>query len=436
MRPEDNQQIGRVGTPQVPQRSFVHTPPSRNSDYSNTDQGSGAAINPQQTQQDAATNVIRSQIDSIYNRDPNHTETTSEAPQPQAPQQQVAPQQNIDTNPYERTHTQNRTIQADQWKQYHSAWQEYYQKYYEGYYAHHLQKAKTELHSSQPQQATPQHDDATKTLGSGPRTDGPVSRREAVDDLKQRLLGTVQSSAQKARKSRHFVPAAAAFGVVIIFLFLQFNQVIVSNVKAYVSPGSIDPENIIVAPDTTAEVSDESRLIIPKINVDAPVFYDVGIDNDSQMAAMENGIAHFPIAGASSHPGEVGNTVLSGHSSNDVFAAGDFKFIFMQLDKLQEGDVIYANYKGTRYTYSVTKKEVVLPTEVNKLTYETDKPVMTLITCTPLGTAEKRLLVTAEQISPDPTTADKAPDDGADAAEESSIPGQGEPTLLERVFGS
>lgn len=91
------------------------------------------------------------------------------------------------------------------------------------------------------------------------------------------------------------------------------------------------------------------------------------------------------IPGASSHPGQVGNTVLSGHSSNDVFAAGDYKFIFMQLDKLEIGDTIYANYEGVRYTYIVTGKEEVLPSQVDKLIYPTDKPVMTLITCTPLA---------------------------------------------------
>lgn len=51
MRPEDNQQNGRVGTPQQAARSYVHTPPSRD---------------PQYRQQEAAANIIRAQLDSIY----------------------------------------------------------------------------------------------------------------------------------------------------------------------------------------------------------------------------------------------------------------------------------------------------------------------------------------------------------------------------------
>ena len=165
-----------------------------------------------------------------------------------------------------------------------------------------------------------------------------------------------------------------------------------------------------------------------------PVIYGIGPDHDSQMAAMEKGVAHFSIPGASSHPGEIGNTALSGHSSNDLFDPGDYKFIFAQLDKLTIGDTIYANYEGKRYTYVVTKTEVVKPTDVSALVYPTDKPVLTLITCTPLGTALNRLLVTAEQVSPDPADAEAAPAD-TETTEETSIPGSS-PTLFERLFGA
>jgi sortase A len=209
-----------------------------------------------------------------------------------------------------------------------------------------------------------------------------------------------------------------------------------ATVNAYVSPGSIDPQNIVIDPTSSGVVSPESRLIIPKINVDVPAIYDVGIDHASQMSAMEKGVAHFPIPGANSHPGEVGNTVLSGHSSNDLFDPGDYKFIFAQLEKLEVGDTIYANYNSVRYTYVISKKEVVKPTEVNKLVYPTTKPVLTLITCTPLGTARDRLLVTAEQVSPDPAKAASAPaSSGESSGENSSLPGANSATLLEKLFG-
>ena len=219
----------------------------------------------------------------------------------------------------------------------------------------------------------------------------------------------------------------------ILFVFLQYNSLIISNVMAYVSPGNIDPQNIVIDPNADNNVDPESRLIIPKINVDVPVLYDVGSDYKSQMTAMTKGLAHFSIPGANSHPGEIGNTVLSGHSSNDLFDPGDYKFIFAQLDKLVKGDTVYANYKSKRYAYIVTKKSVVKPSEVNKLIYETNKPMLTLITCTPLGTALNRLLVTTQQVSPDPESASPKPKPTGDS--DSQMPGTA-PTLLERLLGA
>lgn len=200
---------------------------------------------------------------------------------------------------------------------------------------------------------------------------------------------------------------------------------------AFISPGSLDSQNIIVDPNTIIEVGPEPRLIIPKINVDAPVNYGIGNDHDSLMAGMTNGIAHFAIPGANSRPGQKGNTVLSGHSSNDLFDTGNYKFIFVQLERVEKGDIIYTHYESKRYTYIVTKKEVVGPNEVDKLIYPTDKPVLTLITCVPIGTANSRLLVTAEQISPDPKQATATPIE--DQIETNLIPGK-QPSLIERLF--
>lgn len=394
-------------------------------------------------QQAATANVIRSQIDALYGGSPVAEQKQQPVIQPVAAQtadQQYAAQSQAQpqaANPYDRTHSANPQPQAEQWKQYHSAWQNYYQQYYEGYYAQ--QKA---VEEQQRQQATPVQNQPTTEHGffsvqlEEKSEEGELTKDQALFDLRQKLLGQVRSRATKIRKSRHFIPIAASLAVVMVFAFLQYNQVLFAAVNAYVSPGAIDPQNIVIDPGGGV-VGSESRLIIPKINVDVPAIYDVGADYDSQMAAMQKGVAHFPIPGANSHPGEIGNTVLSGHSSNDLFDPGDYKFIFAQLEKLATGDTIYANYNGKRYTYVVTKTEVVKPTEVGKLVYPTNKPVMTLITCTPLGTSQNRLLVTAEQISPDPAGAAAAPTgSGESGSDNATIPGASSPTILERIFGA
>lgn len=371
-----------------------------------------------QSSRRAATNVIRAQIDALYGDRPTAERTTPEAPG-RAPTPQTATTE--DSNPYQRTYSTQPNPQADQWQNYHSAWQNYYESYYKQYYGTNRTAAQTGYFSNQT--------DLEKTTEI-------LTKDEALVELRQSLLGKVKKSASKIRRSRHFVPIIAALVVVLLAVFIQYNRVLIATVNAYVSPGAINPQNIVIDPNADIAVSPEPRLIIPKINVDVPVLYDVGADHNSQMAAMAKGVAHFSIPGASSHPGEVGNTVISGHSSNDLFDPGDYKFIFAQLEKLKIGDTIYANYNSIRYTYVVTKMEVVKPTEVSKLIYPTNKPMLTLITCTPLGTAQDRLLVTAEQVSPDPAKAAQAPaGSGTTNGQDAALPGNS-PTLFERLFGA
>ena len=388
MKP-DEKSSSQGGTQLLPQRSFL-------------DDNQTQPVDPSQ---EAATKILLSKINNLIKEQGSG---------------QISPTATTiqDTNPYQRTHKDNVEPRAADWKKYHSAWQDYYQKYYEGYYTHHLKNAQETIKQQNKYNIEPESITSTD---------------EVVLKLRRRLLEKVRTSATKVRKSRHFIPIAAGLVVILLFMFLQYNRILISNVMAYISPGNIDIQNIIIDPNANLTVSPEPRLIIPKINVDVPVIYDIGNDYNSQMDAMTKGVAHFAIPGASSHPGEIGNTVISGHSSNDLFDPGDYKFIFAQLDKLNVGDTIYANYQSKRYTYTVTKKEIVSPTEVNKLVYPTIKPILTLITCTPLGTSLNRLLVTAEQISPDPTQSTTAPVTITTTGN-SAIPGNS-PTFFERLFG-
>ncbi len=367
--------------------------------------------------QSAVADVARSQIDSIYS---STDQPVQQTPQPAANEELPST--------YRRTHEPAHTAEAEQWKKYHTSWQDYYQKYYEHYYVGAVKQVHqayneqaTSLQSAQPEQLPPKQNDE-------------VGREEAMNDLRSQLLNKVKDTSGKVRKSRHFVPIAAALIVLVLFSFLQYNRVIIANVQAYVSPGEIDPQSIVVDPNASLQVGPEPLLIIPKINVNVPVNYDTKPDYNSQMKAMENGVAYFGIPGANSKPGQVGNTVISGHSSNDFVDAGQYKFVFALLERLKPGDVFYLNYNGIRYTYNIARTEVVRPTNVKALVYPTTKPIVTLITCTPLGTSTNRLLITAEQVSPSPSAATAAPASSGSSSN-AEIPGSS-PTFVERIFGA
>lgn len=362
--------------------------------------------------QSAAADIARTQLDSIYSGQPATAATT--------PEGQALP------TTYRRTHDAATSANQKEWQDYHSAWQEYYQKYYEQYYV----GAVNQVHHAYTQHAATLKDQSTAAPEAG---NDSLSKEEAMDDLRVQLLGRVKTASKRVRKSRHFIPITAALVVLLLFSFLQYNRAIIANVKAYVTPGEIDPQNIVVDPNASLQVSQDPRLIIPKINVNVPVNYNTTPDQASQLKAMENGVAYFGIPGANSKPGQVGNTVISGHSSNDFMETGDYKFVFALLERLKPGDIFYLHYNGIRYTYNITKTRVVKPTDVNALVYPTTKPEATLITCTPLGTALNRLLVIGEQVSPNPTSATAAPT--SSGSDKGIVLPSNSPTLFEKIFG-
>ena len=317
-------------------------------------------------------------------------------------------------------------IDAESWKRYHSAWQDYYQKYYSEYYSNaarnYIEKEKLkqaraqaeeeEILSSLTKSSSRLGKSAGMSLKKGKDVQvdatGDGENGESIkENLRQTIRKKATDSAKKTRRHRHLIPILAGVAVVLILLFLQYNRLIFAPIMAYVSPGNAPASEIeAIDPTVTQTVSADPRLIIPKLNVDVPVHFGVALDD--VMSAMNNGVAHYRIAGASAYPGEIGNLVITGHSAGDVYSANPYKYIFSGLERLEDGDLIYVNYNSVRYTYRVIKKEVVEPSNVAALVVQTDKPLLTLVTCTPLGTSRYRLLVTAEQISPSYEGADTA----------------------------
>lgn len=413
------------------------------------------------TQSQAAANVVRSQIDSIFQNDEHATApVANDAASHQTSHQNlsdVQPQSSSvqypqpsgsvsnttnqsvsagpgavanNENPYGRSMSEEATpeVTKSAWQQYHSAWQSYYQQYYSRYYVAQVDAAQKKI------QAQARANQMTVDNAQQSANDGTMTEDEAIKDLRSSIRKKVNDGAKKVRNSRHFMPAMAAVVVMLVFVFLQYNRVFFAYVEAYVAPGANDDQSIIVSPTSTDVPANETTLLVPKIAVDVPIVWNADPSSlDSLNQAMNNGVAWFGISGANAKPGEKGNFALSGHSSNDWTDGGNYKFIFARLDKMSAGDIVYVNYKGTRYTYKVTGTKVVKPTDVSALQLGTDKPYITLITCTPLGTALNRLLVFGEQISPDPDKVTSTqPTTSSSSA--TKMPSNS-PTFLQKLFG-
>lgn len=138
---------------------------------------------------------------------------------------------------------------------------------------------------------------------------------------------------------------------------------------------------------------------IDKIKVDVPMVWTQSEDEKISLKDLENGLSHFPKSAA---PGENGNAIISGHSSNYLWAKGDYNYTFRHLNDVEKGDIVriktvQKNGKVFMYQYRITDKFVTTPDD-EKIFADTDNPTITLSTCWPLGTKFKRLILKGEII--------------------------------------
>lgn len=376
-------------------------------------------MNDRPNSQQQAAQVVRGQLDTIYQNDPHATEPAKQAEPGRHGAVDYKPANPDAPNPYERTHDETQhQISQSAWERYHSAWQNYYQQYYERYYVSQVHQAKVNLELQANQK----------------RAETPMTEQEAMYELRGDLIGKVRANTAKVRKSRHFWPVVSALAVMGAFVLLQYNQVISAYIYTYMRPGGSGEINHLADPTDQSTITKDDRLIISRIGVDVPIIFDADASSQASLnAAMDKGVAWFNIQQAHSKPGEKGNFAVSGHSSNDWAESGEYKFVFGPLEQMRVGDTYYVNYQQKRYIYKVTSTKVVSPSDVSALATDSSKPIMTLITCTPLGTDWNRLLVFADQISPDPNAAN-TPAVTTNNTATSEMP-KNSPTILEKLFG-
>jgi len=147
---------------------------------------------------------------------------------------------------------------------------------------------------------------------------------------------------------------------------------------------SVD-ENIMGFPSSDYKTSPD-RLIIPKIGVNAPI-----VETDNEAYGLSLGAWLMP---AGVHPGEVGNTIISGHR---------FKYLppnnltFYLFHKLKTGDLVYIIWKGKNLLYEINEIKVVEATDLSVIE-PSDDEILTMFTCTPIYSTKQRLVVIAKPV--------------------------------------
>jgi LPXTG-site transpeptidase (sortase) family protein len=239
----------------------------------------------------------------------------------------------------------------------------------------------------------------------------------------RKLSAPIAHHSKQYLKSLGFGLSVGAF-VLVVFLFGFFNERIIA---PFIQPSRNVTGTPIISDST---VSSASEVIIPKINVEIPVVYDINtIDETAIEKGLESGVVHYADTAL---PGQNGNAVVVGHSSNNILNKGKYKFAFVLLNRMQIGDTFYLQKDGKRYTYQIYERKVVEPTDVSILA-PTDKPATaTLVTCDPPGTSLHRLVVIGQQISPDPSSNIASATQNTLATSAQLLPGNS-PTLWSRM---
>lgn len=397
---------------------------------------------------EAAVELIRRKLDAIYGDEPDVQEELAQAAAPAEPKrskhQQFMHELSTSGKPLAQIQTEWHAYYANlPDAEKHDVWREFYanngrQPSAYTTYAHTQQAAAPE--PAQPKKAARDNPPSKAVVAehARPLPEMPhTHRKKAVEHLKKKVVNRVLTSASAQEKAKqHF--RSLAFGlstgliVLLVFLFGFFNEVFIApfiQPSRHVSATPIIVNSDSVAPSATPEV------IIPKINVQIPVVYDEpSIAEAAVQRALERGVIHYA---TTVNPGQQGNAAIFGHSSNNIFNKGQYKFAFVLLHELVPGDIFYLTYDQKVYTYRVFDKKVVPPTEVSVLNSIPGKPATAaLITCDPPGTSTNRLVVWGEQISPDPSgaTVPVTPPSTSETTP-TELPSEG-PTLWSRLWDS
>lgn len=124
---------------------------------------------------------------------------------------------------------------------------------------------------------------------------------------------------------------------------------------------------------------------IPAIRLRLPVYMG------TETAVLEKGVGQLegtslPVGGESTH------AVLNGHTGLHTAR------LFTDLEMVTTGDRFYLDILGSRMAYRVDAIQTVLPEETDILQIQKGQDRVTLVTCTPYGVNDHRLLVQGVRI--------------------------------------
>lgn len=138
----------------------------------------------------------------------------------------------------------------------------------------------------------------------------------------------------------------------------------------------------------------ENTLEISQLGIVAPIIHMENSNEKDLHEALDRGVVLFP---NSALPGEIGETIILGHSAPPNWPKIKYDWVFSRLNELNGGEEITIHFNHRKYTYSVAKKAFLNRGEAIPQSDLTNyKNTLVLISCWPPGKDLKRIAVEAE----------------------------------------
>lgn len=178
--------------------------------------------------------------------------------------------------------------------------------------------------------------------------------------------------------------------------FTIFDQVQIVLQATTISADQEAGQSAVLAAETVAYEQLPFFIEIPSLNIYEKVQPNTNPNDAAEyQAALAEGVAH---ALGSAFPPEGRLVYIFGHSTDGLWNVEAYNAVFYQIKDLQIGELVILHFGEEKFTYQVTKQDIVKSSEIDFVNGARDRNILLLQTCWPPGTSWQRLFVTAEPI--------------------------------------
>lgn len=136
----------------------------------------------------------------------------------------------------------------------------------------------------------------------------------------------------------------------------------------------------------------ENSLEIPKIEISAPIIFSQNSGSQLLSELLDQGVVYYP---DSVLPGQVGQTIILGHSAPPGWPRIKYDWVFSRLNELEKDDEVIIHFNYKKFKYFVMNKFFLEKGEKIPGDLTNSENTLILISCWPPGKDIGRIAVLA-----------------------------------------